>query len=152
MKIPRERFKDVSAIILSTQYIEVMQTKHVLDHELSNMYSEDVFEEFLSEYFEWRKEEKNKLDLPDGWYSAINCGAKRYSIYIKNNRQYSPWIGEEWKTNTFQINKNDQYWTDYKKLPYGKLDEWEVADRFVTTLNERHPQYWEVPNEQEDEE
>lgn len=147
MKIPRERFKDVSAIILSTQYIEVMQTKHVLDHELSNMYSEDVFDEFLSEYVEWRKEEKNKLKLEDGWYSALNYTGTRYSIYIKDNQQYTPWLGKDWKTNPFEPRKDDQYWSDYKKLPYGKLDEWEVADRFVTTLNERRSSYWEVLND-----
>lgn len=152
MKIPKERFKDVSSIVISTRYVESTDPSHVLDMSMSGWMTEEEFEEFLSEYVEWRKEEKNKLKLEDGWYSALNYAGTRYSIYIKDNQQYTPWLGKDWKTHSFEPRKDDQYWSDYQRLPYGKLDEWEVADRFVATLNERRSSYWEVPNEQEDEE
>lgn len=132
-------FSDVSAVYLYEKRVVV------------NGYGKDLgpdysLAQFLTEYNEWLKEENNKLNLPDGWYSAknLNMDTNVYSVYIKDNKQYSPWLGKAWKESVFTIKNNDQYWSDYKPLNWGKLNNWREADIFVTGLNERKPSYWNV--------
>lgn len=144
MKIPKERFKDVLAIIFFTRYIEVTQSNQTLDNELSNIYTEDEFEEFLSEYVEWRKEEKNKLKLEDGWYKAEHISGVFYYLYVKDNLFYIPWLGKDFSRYGFSIQTKQCDYKNFIRQNYGPFETWDKVVSYIEHINDNNLFDWMV--------
>lgn len=134
MKISKEHFPNVSAVVMTTNYVEV-SVNHLPVFSLSGHLSNEDFEKFLSEYFEWRKEEKNKLKLEDGWYKAEHISGVFYYLYVKDNLFYIPWLGKNFSRYGFSIQTKECDYKNFIRQNYGPFETWDKVVSYIEHIN-----------------